>query len=70
MEPWVHYIPIKPDFSDLEDKMQWLETHDEEAKEIADNAYEFMLLHREPEQMQCYAGLAMLEYVRLYHLGE
>ena len=23
LEPWVHYIPVTPDFSDLEDKARW-----------------------------------------------
>lgn len=36
--PMVNYVPIKYDLSDLHDKIQWLATHDEEAKKIADAA--------------------------------
>jgi hypothetical protein len=29
--PWVHYVPVKNDMSDLLDKINWLIDHDEEA---------------------------------------
>ena len=35
LEPWVHYIPLADDFADVEDKVQWIEEHDAEAREIA-----------------------------------
>lgn len=34
--PWVHYIPLKEDLTDVEEKMQWVVDHDEEARKIAD----------------------------------
>lgn len=39
--PWVHYVPIEWDLSDLEEKIQWIWDHDDEAKKIAENALEF-----------------------------
>ena len=35
--PWVHYIPINDDLSDVEERVQWILDHDEEAKTIARN---------------------------------
>lgn len=37
LEPWVHYVPIKSDFSDLLEKVEWLRNNDDKAKEIAKN---------------------------------
>jgi Glycosyl transferase family 90 len=35
LEPWVHYVPLNEDLSDVEEKMQWVLDNDESAKEIA-----------------------------------
>ncbi len=39
MKPWVHYIPIKSDYSDLEEKYKWAEKNIDETVEIAYNGY-------------------------------
>lgn len=36
--PWVHYVPIKNDFSDLQEKYQWCESHQSECEQIVSNA--------------------------------
>ena len=35
LEPWVHYVPLADDLSDVEEKMQWVLDHDDEAQKIA-----------------------------------
>ena len=35
LQPWVHYIPVKEDASDSDEKMQWILEHEEEARAIA-----------------------------------
>lgn len=35
LEPWVHYIPVADDLSDVEDKVAWVLAHEEEAQNIA-----------------------------------
>ena len=40
--PWVHYIPINRSLSDLEDRMEWVRSHDKECKQIASNASQLM----------------------------
>jgi hypothetical protein len=41
LKPWVHYIPVAADLSDLIDKIKWCKANDEKAKNIADTASEF-----------------------------
>lgn len=38
MEPFVHYIPVKEDFSDLFEKIEWADTHPVEVEQIIKNA--------------------------------
>lgn len=33
--PWVHFVPIKSDLSDLAEKIEWCREHDQECQEIA-----------------------------------
>jgi hypothetical protein len=35
VRPWVHYIPVATNMSDLEDMWRWAENHPEEAQRIA-----------------------------------
>jgi hypothetical protein len=41
LTPWVHYVPISYDLSDIHITLQWLVDHDEEARAIAKNALTF-----------------------------
>ena len=41
LKPMINYVPIKYDLSDLDEKLDWLVTHDNEARLIAQNALEF-----------------------------
>jgi hypothetical protein len=35
--PWIHYVPVKNDLSDLITQIKWLIKNDDKAKEIAEN---------------------------------
>ena len=54
LEPWVHYIPIKEDGSDAEEKMQWVGANDLEARRIAERGMLFMydLLYHPDAKME------------------
>lgn len=41
LKPWIHYVPVKADLSDLMDRIHWCRTHDNKCKEIAANARAF-----------------------------
>ena len=40
--PNVHYVQLKDDFSDLEEKIEWCETHPNECQQIVNGANNFM----------------------------
>jgi hypothetical protein len=51
--PWVHYVPLKPDFSDASEKLNWTLSHDEEARRIAERGTLFihdLLFHEDSEE--------------------
>ena len=54
LEPWVHYVPIKQDISDLLEKVEWAKENDREAEEIAKNAAQFVRDNVLPEHIYCY----------------
>ncbi|KAI9350167.1 glycosyl transferase family 90-domain-containing protein [Obelidium mucronatum] len=64
--PMVHYVPFRLDYSDLEEKLDWLMKNDDKAREIAQNAKKLMERVSRPEEQQCYTTLLMLEYSSLY----
>lgn len=35
LRPWVHYVPLRDDANDVEEKMQWVIDHDMEARRIS-----------------------------------
>jgi hypothetical protein len=43
LEPFVHYIPVKNDLSDLKEMHEWCEHHQEECKKIISNARSFAI---------------------------
>lgn len=43
LEPWVHYVPVAADLSDLVERVEWVRIHDAECAEIARRAREVML---------------------------
>jgi len=42
LKPYVHYVPVKKDLSDLQEKLEWCRNHLEECKEIISNAQLFV----------------------------
>lgn len=43
LEPGKHFVEVKPDFSDLPEKLEWCKSHDEECKRIAFEGTQYML---------------------------
>ena len=40
--PWVHYAPVRPDFKDLKDVIEWLKANDDEARKMAEASKTYM----------------------------
>jgi hypothetical protein len=41
LEPYVHYVPVEEDLSDLTEKIEWCINNDEKCQEIAQNSLQF-----------------------------
>ena len=39
--PYVHYVPVKKDLSDLIDQIKWCKSNDKKCKKISENAFDF-----------------------------
>lgn len=42
LQPWIHYIPMHPNGSNAEERVQWVLDHDREARRIAERATLFI----------------------------
>ena len=42
LEPYVHYVPLQDDFSDLEEILEWCRNNDDKCKEISENSTKWM----------------------------
>lgn len=60
--PYKHYVPMAGDFSNLTDVLEWLQTHDDEAKQIGSNLRQFALEHLSPASIKCFFYVFFYEY--------
>ncbi|KAF7333024.1 CAP10 domain-containing protein [Mycena venus] len=65
LEPFVHYIPVLPDLSDLVDRIEWARANDAEAQRIQRAGQEFVERIITDAQNDCYFFLVLLEWARL-----
>lgn len=56
---WLHYVPVASDASDLADKLDWCRSHDNAAREIAENGRQFALEMDFEAEMRTAARAAM-----------
>uniref|UniRef100_A0A8C8DP95 Protein O-glucosyltransferase 1 n=1 Tax=Oryzias sinensis TaxID=183150 RepID=A0A8C8DP95_9TELE len=54
LKPWVHYIPVKQDLSDVRGLLQFVKENDDVAQEIAERGQEFILQHLRMDDVSCY----------------
>lgn len=64
LKPYEHFIPIKEDLSDLVEKIHWAQTHDSEAKQIANNATAFIQNELTIEDTYVYMAHLLKEYAK------
>lgn len=65
LEPYVHYIPLKADLSDLLEKVLWAENHQEEVKTIIKHANEFARANLMQEDVFNYVYHLLKAYAKL-----
>jgi hypothetical protein len=66
IKPWVYYVPLEMDYSDLDNKLLWLIDHDDEAREIGRRGKEFAERELDFSSMQLYNAALVLEYAKLF----
>ena len=52
IQPWRHFVPLAPDYSDLEEKVDWCRSHDADCREISATATRLMREYYDPEKEQ------------------
>jgi len=52
LKPYVHFVPIKPDGSDLKEIFLWCESHQEECEKIVANGKEHMIKHLDENNLK------------------
>ncbi|KFD51719.1 hypothetical protein M513_07415 [Trichuris suis] len=65
LKPWVHYIPVKDDLSNVEELLQFARENDELVKQIADRGYNFIWDHLRMEDVECYWKTLLTRYATL-----
>ena len=60
LRPAEHFLPVRADFADLEQTLEWARAHDAEAERIAARARRFARTHLREVPVACYV-IALLE---------
>lgn len=63
--PNYHYVEIKPDFSDLEERLNYYIEHDDEALQIIKNANEYVKQFQDSEREELISLLVMQKYFKM-----
>uniref|UniRef100_A0A8C2NEY2 Glycosyl transferase CAP10 domain-containing protein n=2 Tax=Capra hircus TaxID=9925 RepID=A0A8C2NEY2_CAPHI len=62
LKPWVHYIPVKTDLSNVQELLQFVKANDDIAQEIAERGSQFILNHLKMDDITCYWENLLTEY--------
>nr|XP_055060650.1 protein O-glucosyltransferase 1 isoform X1 [Misgurnus anguillicaudatus] len=65
LKPWVHYIPVKQDLSDLRELLQFVKENDGVAEEIAMRGQKFILDHLRMEDVYFYWERLLTDFSKL-----
>jgi spore maturation protein CgeB len=65
LKPNYHYIEVKDDFSDLEERLQYYIDHPEEAEAIIQHAHEYVDQFRDEERERLISLLVLKKYFEI-----
>jgi hypothetical protein len=69
-QPWEHYVPIRPDFSDIPEKIAWCEAHPAECQGMIDRRHALVPLLLDPAaRWECLRRVAK-RYQDFYAAGD
>lgn len=63
LEPYVHYIPLKDDFSDFEKQVEWANNNQDKCREISGNATRFIEQFLDPKLEMLIQKLVLKKYI-------
>jgi len=67
--PWEHYVPIKPDFSDIPEKIDWCEAHPHECQRMIELRHEVVHLLLDEEARREALRRVAARYTDFYRSG-
>lgn len=67
LHPWVHFIPVANDFTDLIDKLKWADDNEEAIRDIVDNAMEFSHHYNSQNGWDYYLQALLKGYSQLFN---
>ncbi|GAB5576458.1 protein O-glucosyltransferase 1 [Prionailurus iriomotensis] len=62
LKPWVHYIPVKTDLSNVQELLHFVKANDDMAQEIAERGSQFIMNHLQMDDITCYWENLLTEY--------
>ncbi|KAH0508658.1 Protein O-glucosyltransferase 1 [Microtus ochrogaster] len=62
LKPWVHYIPVKTDLSNVQELLEFVKANDDIAQEIAKRGSRFIIHHLQMDDITCYWENLLTEY--------
>jgi hypothetical protein len=65
IKPYVHYIPIKSDLTNIFSQLDWIKNHDYEVQSISKNAHNFVKHNLMPEHIDAHVIITLNEYSKL-----
>jgi hypothetical protein len=67
--PWVHYVPVRQDLSDLCDRISWARSHPTAAEQIARNGMNFVKTFHTANDVDVYVAEVLLQLGQMYAQG-
>lgn len=65
LKPYVHYVPIKNDLTDIFKQINWMKKHDEQIQNISNNANKFVKENLLPEHIDSHVSIILNEYHKI-----
>ncbi len=65
LKPYVHYVPIREDLTDIFKQIEWMKDHDLELKQISLNAKNFVRNNLTPEDIDAHMTIILNEYHKI-----
>lgn len=65
--PYYHYIPIKNDFSDIEDQIKWCNDNPNKCKEISLNAKKYISMFLDEKNESILMNKILEYYLNNFH---